>query len=82
MEINLGEAVQSIRFLSADLMDARDKATQENARTAEIPIVDAVAGSSGDFEGLANSWGVEDIVSEGEGQASATQELSIPTHRE
>ena len=53
-------------------MDARAWVIQDSATISEIPIVDAVAGSSGDFEGLANALGVEKIVSEVAPQASIT----------
>ncbi len=38
-------------------MDARAKAMQENARPAEIPIVEAVDNTNSDFVGLANALG-------------------------
>ncbi len=75
MEISQGDEVQRIPFInpSADVMDAKARVIQENARIAEIPLVDAVAGNSGDFEGLANALGVENTEPEGAAQASLTQ---------
>ena len=63
-------------------MDARARVIQDRASIAEIPIVDAVACSSGDFEGLANALGVESIEPEGAAQASVTQEFNIAPPRE
>ena len=80
---NTGEVVNSIPFLntSADVMDARAKAIQENARIAEIPLVDTVANSSSDFAGLANALG-EAAPQEVAPAVSAPQQYNIATPRE
>ena len=88
-----GEVVNSIPFLntSADVMDARAKAIQENARIAEIPIVETVANTSRDFDGLANALGeaAPQVVAPQEvtphvvtPQEVAPQEFNIATPRE
>ncbi len=85
-QINLVEAVHHIPFLNtaADVVDARAKAIQDTARIAEISVVDGVAGSSGDFDGLANAWGSNIIAPEVVQQDSTPQQLNIetPTSRE
>ncbi len=83
VQINLGEEAQHIPFLNtaADVMDAGAKATQDIARIADIPVVDAVAGSSGDFDGLANALGVEKFALEVAQQAGVPQQFDIAEPR-
>ncbi len=66
-------AIWEKQFVASDLMDVRAKAMQEHARITETPMLDAVAGSSGDFGELANALGVETLESEVAAQASVPQ---------
>jgi len=78
-----GEIVNHIAFLntSADVMDARATAMQENARIAEIAIVDTVTNNSSDFDGLANALG-ETVPHEVIPVVSTPQQFNIGTPRE
>ena len=78
-----GEVVNNIPFLntSADVMDARATVMQENARIAEIAIVDTVTNNSSDFDGLAKALG-ETAPHEVIPVASAPQQFNIATPRE
>ncbi len=71
-QINLGEEVQRLPFLtsSSDIMDVGARVIQDGARMGDIPIVEVVTSSSGDFEGLPNA-----LISEDVPQASVTQEF-------
>ena len=80
---HIGEIVNHIPFLntSADVMDARATVMQENARIAEIAIVDTVTNNSSDFDGLANALG-ETVPHEVIPVVSAPQQFNIGTPRE
>ena len=83
VEQHVGEVVSNIPFLntSADVMDARATVMQENARIAEIAIVDTVTNNSSDFDGLAKALG-ETAPHEVIPVASAPQQFNIATPRE
>ncbi len=78
-----GEEVHHIPFsnTSADVMDARAKAIQENARIAEITILEAVANASGDLDGLDNALGSDLTAPEVAPQEVALLQFDIPTPR-